>query len=384
MKGAVLMDHKITALQHAIDGTLSAISDGRGQVQIIAEGIVDEVKMLEGQFEAVRQECVQAIDQVETLQLESIAARERLMIVNRHISKYSEADMKEAYDKAQTLQVQLGQWREREAQLRYRRDDIARRLKALRVTAYHAEVLTLKLDHAADYLTVEFHEMASVLRLAETQTALGFQMIQMQEEERRSLSQRLHDGPMQSLASVAMRLQATQSPSSDSASQKDIRDRLNMVIGDIRQVVFDLRPPLLDDLGLVPTLKRYAQQWAETRLTTVRIHLVGLEATLSATEKVVIFRSVQEAFSNIANHAKAEDVDITLTYGSDRLVVHVDDNGQGIPETDWMKWVEDGKLGLTVCRQRLSILGGTLDVERIEPQGTKVTISLPFTRRSDE
>jgi two-component system, NarL family, sensor histidine kinase DegS len=384
MKGAVLMDHKITALQHAIDGTLSAISDGRGQVQIIAEGIVDEVKMLEGQFEAVRQECVQAIDQVETLQLESIAARERLMIVNRHISKYSEADMKEAYDKAQTLQVQLGQWREREAQLRYRRDDIARRLKSLRVTAYHAEVLTLKLDHASDYLTVEFHEMASVLRLAETQTALGFQMIQMQEEERRSLSQRLHDGPMQSLASVAMRLQATQSPSSDSASQKDIRDRLNMVIGEIRQVVFDLRPPLLDDLGLVPTLKRYAQQWAETRLTTVRIHLVGLEATLSATEKVVIFRSVQEAFSNIANHAKAEDVDITLTYGSDRLVVHVDDNGQGIPETDWMKWVEDGKLGLTVCRQRLSILGGTLDVERIEPQGTKVTISLPFTRRSDE
>lgn len=378
------MDHKITALQHAIDGTLSAISDGRGQVQIIAEGIVDEVKMLEGQFEAVRQECVQAIDQVETLQLESIAARERLMIVNRYISKYSEADMKEAYDKAQTLQVQLGQWREREAQLRYRRDDIARRLKALRVTAYHAEVLTLKLDHATDYLTVEFDEMASVLRLAETQTALGFQMIQMQEEERRSLSQRLHDGPMQSLASVAMRLQATQSPSSDSASQKDIRDRLNMVIGEIRQVVFDLRPPLLDDLGLVPTLKRYAQQWAETRLTTVRIHLVGLEATLSATEKVVIFRSVQEAFSNIANHAKAKDVDITLTYGSDRLVVHVDDNGQGIPETDWMKWVEDGKLGLTVCRQRLSILGGTLDVERIEPQGTKVTISLPFIRRSDE
>jgi two-component system, NarL family, sensor histidine kinase DegS len=378
------MSDKISALKEAIAGTLSAIADGRDQVQLVAQSITDEVALLEGQFEAVRFECEQAIDKVETLERESLFARERLMVVNRNASKYSESEMKSAYDKAERLQLDVGQWREREAQLRIRRDDIARRLKALRATEHHAEVLTLKLDQATSSLTGEFTDMAAILQFAEAQTAIGVQMIQMQEEERRWLSQRLHDGPMQSLASVAMRMQTLKSPSpTENALQKDISDRLNTVISDLRQVVFDLRPPLLDDLGLVPTLKRYAQQWAQANLATVRIHLVGLETSLHATAKVVVFRCLQEALLNVAEHAMASAVDITLTYGPDTLAVDIVDDGQGIVESDWLKWVEAGKLGLTVCRQRLAILAGTLDIEKISPRGTRVAISLPITRRSD-
>lgn len=379
------MNDKISALKHAIDGTLTAIADGRDQVQLVTNSIFDEVKLLEAQYEAVRMECVQAIERVEMLVRDSVVARERLMVVNRNVSNYTESDMKQAYEKAQNLQVELGQWREREAQLRFRRDDVARRLKALHATAHHAEVLTLKLDHATSYLTGDFQEVASVLRLAEAQTAVGIQMIQMQEEERRWLSQRLHDGPMQSLASVAMRMQAIQPTGPrESPAQKDIRDRLNVVIADLREMVFDLRPPLLDDLGLVPTLKRYVQQWSDVQLVTVRIHLIGVEVTLATTEKVVVFRCAQEALRNIASHAQADIVDITLTYGVDKLMIEISDNGQGVEDTDWLQWIEEGKLGLTVCRQRLSILGGSLDIERVSPHGTRVVISLPITRRSDE
>jgi len=375
-----LSQSSIPALRAAIEQTLTAIADGREQVEAIARTTLDEVARLNQEHEELKQSCTAAIEQVEALERESRRARERLMVVNRDLRENREPDMKKAYETAQRLQIDLGQWREREVQLRMRRDDVARRLKVLRATANRAETLMLQFNHVTSYLQTQFEDVTSVLRIAQEQSLLGLQMLQSQEEDKRAFAQHLHDGPMQSLASVAMMMQVPSTALESAETAVEMRRRLNDIIGDLRQMVFDLRPPLLDDLGLVPTLKRYGQQWSEANKLSVRINLVGLEATLTPTEKVTVFRGVQEALANVAKHAIATQVTLTLVYGAEALRVHIVDDGIGVGEINWPSWLENGKLGLALSKQRIGMLGGSVDIGAIEPNGTEFMMELPLIR----
>jgi len=373
-----------TSLQEAINLTLSAVAEGREQVETIALTTREEVERLSREHEQLKLECVYAIDQVEMLEAESRLARDKLMVVSRDIKMYTEVEMQNAYEHAQHVQTDLALWRERESQFRIRRDEVARRLKSLQATAHQAELLMVKFQHISGYLTSEFEDVSATLSAQHAQNLIGIRMLQMQEEERKWLAHRLHDGPMQSLASVAMRMQAqSQAPTIETATLRDdARQRLNTVIGDLRQVVFDLRPPLLDDLGLVPTLKRYAEQWSTSTQITIRIHLVGVEVTLSPTEKVTVFRMIQEGLKNIHIHASASMVDLTLTYRPDSLHILLQDNGIGIPQVDWDRWLEEGKMGLILCRERLAAFGGTLELPPAtsETKGARVDLLLPIER----
>ncbi|MCF8566398.1 sensor histidine kinase [Alicyclobacillus tolerans] len=388
MPGEVRVDlaDKMTVLKEAIEQTLSAIADGRERVEEIVQSTLLETQRLEADHSELQQAAADAIATVEELSKKSKTARERLAQVNREFRTHSEADMRKAYEYAQQLHGELSQWREREFHLRARRDDLARRLKALRQTARQAETVILKFNHAAHYLNSEFDDVAAVLEMAHEQTVLGLQVLQVQEEEKRLFAQRIHDGPMQSLASLAMLLQVPtpqRETENDSAPTGLAKTRLNDVISELRQVVFDLRPPLLDDLGLVPTLKRYAEQWAQSVEGEIRIHLIGLEAALTPTEKVTVFRSVQEALQNVAEHAAATRVDVTLTYGVGALRVQIVDNGQGIGTVDWQGWLENGKFGLALTRQRIQLLGGSLQILAAEPAGTQFTLDIPLIRGTE-
>lgn len=378
------MDDRVEAMRNTIRNTLQAIFDGRTQVEQIADSTQQEVRLLEEEYETVRTECLDTIEHVEQIARESRIARQRLVTVNRDVRKYTESEMENAYTEAYDLQIQLGQWQEREIQLRLRRDDIARRLKAMRSTAHQAEVLLVQFGHASRTLDIDFGDLSRTLEDAHMYSVLGLRMLQLQEDERRQLVRQLHDGPMQHLASVSMRMQSnnTQIDSMDDEWKVDIRDRLAEVIGDLRQIVFDLRPPLLDDLGLVPTLRRYLNQWSESVHITASVTLIGLESGLSPTEKIAMFRAVQEALRNVAEHAQASTVEVKLTYGAERLDVLVTDDGTGLEAVNWSDWVESGRLGLMICRQRISVLGGRVEVGALEGggQGMCVQITLPIDR----
>lgn len=377
------VDNRIRAMQNAISHTLTAISEGRERVEEIAASTEDEVARLETEFAEVQTQVGETIQKVEELERDSRVARQRLVVVNKKVSSHSEKEMKEAYDTAYDLQIQLGQWQEREVQLRLRRDDIARRLKALRATAHQAEVLLVKFGEAATTLQSEFTDAQMVLENARLQSVLGIRMLQMQEDERRQLAHRLHDGPLQHLASLSMRAQSAYSPNNESMdleSAVDLRGRLNDIIGSVRQIVFDLRPPLLDDLGLVPTLRRYVEQWSVKAGIEGKVTLMGLETRLSPTEKITLFRTVQEALHNALDHAEPTKVSINLMYGADKLTIQVIDNGKGVHDVNWSDWVESGRLGLMLCRQRLAVLGGELSIASAVTGGTCVEMTLPLKR----
>jgi two-component system sensor histidine kinase DegS len=204
-------------------------------------------------------------------------------------------------------------------------------------------------------------------------------MIQAQESERQRLSRQMHDGPAQALSNfilqteIAMRL--------FDVDQNRAREELaNMKISatstfqKVRDFIFELRPMMLDDLGLAPTLKRYVDAFKEQSGMDVRLNVTGMERRLESYQEVMIFRAIQELLNNAARHSQATQVKVQMDLGDSNIKITVDDNGKGF---DVETLQERGNMGLKVIRERVEMLGGYLDIDSVVGQGTRVTFQIP-------
>jgi len=150
-------------------------------------------------------------------------------------------------------------------------------------------------------------------------------------------------------------------------------------LADTRRLIVDLRPPVLDDLGLIPAVRTLAETRLEEQGVAVSIEADRLDDGLAAHLKVTIFRVLQEAVSNCARHSQAKTVRIRMRANSERFQAVVEDDGIGFdPST--IRQATDGKipLGLLGMKERASLLGGTLDVRSSPGNGTSVVLDIPL------
>lgn len=206
-------------------------------------------------------------------------------------------------------------------------------------------------------------------------------MIQAQEAERQRLSRQMHDGPAQALSNfilqteIAMRLFAL-----DSEKAREELENLKVSATDtfrkVRDFIFELRPMMLDDLGLAPTLKRYTEALKEQSGIDMRVTITGKERRFESYQEVMVFRAVQELLNNTVQHSQATAVKAQLDMGEVGIKVTVDDDGKGFEVEE----LEDSiGMGLKVIRDRVEMLGGTMDVDSIPGQGTRITFQIPAT-----
>jgi len=207
----------------------------------------------------------------------------------------------------------------------------------------------------------------------------GIEMIvNAQEAERQRLSRQMHDGPAQALSNfilqteIAMRLLDV-----DPAQAKDELGNLKMsamgTFQKVRNFIFELRPMMLDDLGLIPTLRKYSDAFKEQTGLDVSVTVTGTERRLEPYLEVMIFRAVQELLGNAARHSQASLVKVHLDLGNDFLRVSVDDNGKGFdPET--LK--ESTNLGLKLIRERAEMLGGNFEVDSAIGSGARISFTV--------
>ncbi|GAB4527331.1 MAG: sensor histidine kinase [Anaerolineales bacterium] len=203
-------------------------------------------------------------------------------------------------------------------------------------------------------------------------------MIQAQEAERQRLSQQMHDGPAQALSNfilqteIAMRLfDVNQDKARDELAS--LKVAATTTFQKVRGFIADLRPMMLDDLGLVPTLKRYTENFKEQTGMDIRLNVVGGEQRLSPYLEVMVFRAVQELLTNVANHSQASVVKVMLDVSEQTVRVSVEDNGRGF---DADNWVERGGMGLKLIKDRVDMLDGQMDVESAPGQGTRVNFTV--------
>ena len=214
--------------------------------------------------------------------------------------------------------------------------------------------------------------------------AISAQLVSAQEAERKRISQELHDELGQSLTAMKFNLAAIEGelpPSVARAVAARLADTTSLVdrtLEQVRELALELRPSMLDDLGLLPTLRWHTKRYADRMAIDVQLFAQGLEERLPMEVETVLYRAVQEALTNIAKHARASRVTIRLERHNSTVRASVEDDGCGMVNTG-VKGDRDlaPGVGLLVMRERATSIGGTLILESAPGIGTRVVVEVP-------
>jgi signal transduction histidine kinase len=211
------------------------------------------------------------------------------------------------------------------------------------------------------------------------------QLVTAQEGERQRIARELHDETGQKLLALNMGLAAvdTQLTSGDAVRAtsmvRNLRELNDLAVSELRNIMADLRPAQLDDLGLVPALRWYIQQY-QTRQPSLSAVLLADRTLprLPAQHETVLFRIAQEALTNVARHARATEVTVTLSRTGDRICLEISDNGQGFDTSAPPRHEPHSGLGLVGMRERVALVRGELLIESEPGHGTRIMVRLPL------
>lgn len=213
-----------------------------------------------------------------------------------------------------------------------------------------------------------------------TNLAKAEMLIQAQETERKRLSRQMHDGPAQALSNfilqteIAMRLfEVDQTRAREELNS--LKNSASRTFQHIRDFIFDLRPMMLDDLGLLPTIKQYSNSFREKHNVDVIVSLSGTERRLESYLEVLVFRAVQELLNYAATVSQATQIKLQLDM-MEGIKLVVEDNGTGfVPES--LEKQEDA-FGMNVIRERVVMLNGNMEVDSVPGQGARIQIQIPI------
>jgi len=208
---------------------------------------------------------------------------------------------------------------------------------------------------------------------------LATRMVQQHEEERRRLSRELHDETAQVFSAVKLQLAVLRENATDELAERLDR-ALALVdtgIQTIRNVTNDLRPSLLDDLGLVPALRALVGDFSDRAGILTRVRVTEELPRLSEEAELALFRALQEGLNNVARHAEASSVVVALVTEGDGVLLSVRDDGKGPPDLDWHHLERKGHMGLTGMRERITSLGGTVALNGAAGSGLELLVRVP-------
>jgi signal transduction histidine kinase len=211
-------------------------------------------------------------------------------------------------------------------------------------------------------------------------------VIGAQEEERKRLARELHDETSQTLSALAMRLEtAVAAFPSDLSRQRlvEAKELTVRTLDELHRLIYDLRPSVLDDLGLLAAIRWYAERHLEPLGVTVHWEFSGQERRLQSEIETALFRVVQEAITNVAKYAHAESVLIQCVLKDDAISIEIEDDGDGFDPTQLPAAGETRRgLGLIGMRERVGLLGGTIEIDAAPGKGVRIAVTVPLRREA--
>ncbi|HEV2130286.1 MAG TPA: ATP-binding protein [Longimicrobiaceae bacterium] len=235
-------------------------------------------------------------------------------------------------------------------------------------------------DRELERLTRTFNSMLDNLAVFRRRLRdIAARALEAEEEERKRIARELHDDTAQRLAALLLRIRIARS-ASDPAARDALLEELRAELGDtlegVRRFARGLRPPALEELGLVPALEANARRLEDSAGLRVSIEADPLEGLLSPQAELALYRIVQEALSNAARHAKAERAHVRLARTGGGVTATVEDDGQGFSVTEVM--AREGRgLGLFGMQERAAYLGGSVEIGSRPGAGTRVRAEIP-------
>jgi len=371
----------VKVLDKIIKQTIAAVEKGKSQIYEIYEAARNEMENVKRDLERIKQETGDIIFQVDDLEKKERRARLKLAEVHRNFKIYSEEDMRLAYEEVENIRIQLAVSREKEKNLRRQRDEMEIRLRNLQDTLQRAEGLVGQVGAALGFLGNHMDGVLTQIESIQQRQEFAAKIIRAQEEERRRVAREIHDGPAQSMANVVFRAEVCERLVDSDVPRakvelKALQEQIREVLKETRKIIFGLRPMTLDDLGLVPTIRRVLDTLKERNGAIVELMVMGDEKRVEPHIEVGLFRIVQEALTNVEKHAKATTVWVRLDFRRQLISAVVEDNGRGFdadPAT-----IGESSYGIMGMQERIALLGGEMSIKSANGKGTKVYIKVPL------
>jgi two-component system sensor histidine kinase DegS len=286
-----------------------------------------------------------------------------------NIDTYPRQDIKETYSAAKEAQTRLFMMRGQLEQLQSKQQNMEKYAEHLRKFLEVSEQIAYAGPSAGG--SASAGERAIV------------RIIEAQENERLHLARQMHDGPAQSLTNLILQAEICErlfdtDPVRARIELGNLKNAVNTTFQQTRGFIFDLRPMMLDDLGLIPTLKRHVQGFEEKSGLSINLTIVGKERRFPPYTEVTIFRVVQQLLKNISQHANATHVQVSVNLEGRTIGVSVEDDGSGFDVDDAVASARHRKtLGIATMQEQVEMLGGQINFESGIGRGTKVKLEIP-------
>ncbi|WP_391120299.1 sensor histidine kinase [Psychrobacillus sp. L3] len=369
------------SLDVIFDRMVEVMDHSKKDIFIISEQSRENFDEMKVELEIIRGDIEAVIIEGDLLESQSKLSRNRLAEVSKNFETYDEPQIRNAYETANEIQINLLIKRTEERQLRHRRDELERRLQGLLEMIERADHLVNQVNIVINYLTSDLKEVGEALENAKIKQDFTLKIIEAQEEERKRLSREIHDGPAQMLANVLLRtdlINLTYEQRGGEEAMKEIielKDMVRNALSEVRRIIYDLRPMALDDLGLVPTLKKYLSTIEEYNPTSsINFQSYGVEQRLHTNIEIAIFRLIQESLTNGLKHGKFKEAWVKIEWLKQKLNIIVKDNGVGFDP----KVAKDKSFGLIGMRERVDLLEGTMKIISSPGNGTTLLFSIPI------
>jgi len=232
-------------------------------------------------------------------------------------------------------------------------------------------------------------ENARLIEMLEQKEALLHQLVNKlitaQEDERKRLAADLHDGIIQSLIAIWYRLQRITPAEGDNPQEwfgeiSNLTNVLGEQIQEIRRILYDLRPIILDNYGLIPAIESYVNALQDQEKLPIELAIHGKKCKLDSKVEITFFRILQEALTNVLKHARATKVKVTLTVLGNEATLVIEDNGTGIKNSSPDARPKYPRLGLASIQERALLLGGVCHITSKPGKGTQIFVKIPITQ----
>lgn len=356
---------KVKSIDEIREEMIDTVTCSKSDIFRISEQCRQEYENSKNELMNIKQRMAKLHEEGDQLENELRQARAKLSEVSMSFKNYSEEQVREAYENAHQLQMDLSINWQYKKQLLEKRNELEARLVKLVETIERADQLISQISVVMNYLQSDLKEFGEAYETAKAKQDLGLKIIEAQEEERRRLSREIHDGPAQMLANVIVRSDLVErvfrekGPDETFLEIKSLKKMVRSALYEVRRIIYDLRPMALDDLGLVPTLRKYLQTIEEYHNhSKIMFVNIGLEKRLPTKYEVSLFRLIQESVKNALKHANASEIKVRLEITNSAVSVVIQDNGVGFDPNQ----KKPGSFGMIGMRERVDLLNGTTKV----------------------
>lgn len=365
-------------LDNIVKKTIDVIDNSKEQIYEILEKTRNEYYDLENEINDLKVRIKAAIKDVEVLERKEKRSKLKLAYVSKQFNSMTEKAIKEAYDEAKEIQIELILKRREEKDLILRRNELERKLLEYRSIVEKAEKLSTQIGVALEYLTGDLTKMHMQFEELKDKQLLNIQIIEAQEEERKRIAREIHDGPAQAIANVLLKAELCEKLINKDVEKskeelKNLKDIAQGSLKEVRKIIYDLRPSTLDDLGLIPAVSRYVTNFIKETGINVELSVFSDYKRLNPEIEITCYRVIQEALTNIYKHSKANNAIVKLEFGDCFISIIIKDDGVGFNSDTY----ENG-FGLLGMRERVQILNGKFEVNSSLNEGTQIYVSIPL------